>query len=196
LFAPNPLLRILRDVVVLPILRSRWVQRRMFGKLSQLHVHYRRSSLSIDDGGWWPRRRIRAGDRAPDIAFRGGGSNGMTTLFQLMESQRPVVLFNGVVDPSDLRERLHLLSVDAYALADAGSPGSGCDAADLVDIHGDFATLYGLGRHFICLLRPDGHVGFIQLSAQWQGLLDYLKRLCDPTEVSRVFASGRLGGAS
>jgi integrase len=38
----------------------------MFGKFSQLHVHYRGSSLSRESrGGWWRRRSvIRAGDRA------------------------------------------------------------------------------------------------------------------------------------
>ena len=38
LFAPSRGLRLLRDTIVLPVLRNPWFQRRMFGKLSQLHV--------------------------------------------------------------------------------------------------------------------------------------------------------------
>jgi 4,5-epoxidase len=40
-FAPTRLTRLLRDFVVLPVLRNSWVQKRMFAKLSQLHVTYR-----------------------------------------------------------------------------------------------------------------------------------------------------------
>ena len=69
-FAPNPILHALRDGIVLPILRMPWVQRRMFGKLSQLHVHYRRRSLSVERGTPWRWRRIRAGEVTADDADR------------------------------------------------------------------------------------------------------------------------------
>ena len=102
---PNAVARLLRDAVVLPVLRSAWVQRRMFGKLSQLHVHYRRSSLSWDRQRIGPRGRLRAGDRAPGVAFADLAGGSRATLFELMAALRPLVLFSGV-DIPEFREHL------------------------------------------------------------------------------------------
>ena len=64
-----------------------------------------------------------------------------------MAPLRPLVLFNGVPEPSELCARLRLLDIDAYHLqpeasADSGSPET------LLDINGDFATLYNPGATF------------------------------------------------
>jgi hypothetical protein len=139
MFAPNAVLRLLRDAIVLPILRSAWIQRRMFGKLSQLHVHYRSSSLSRDFGGIWPLRRIRAGDRAPDVAFADTQMRKLTTLFRMMESLRPVVLLNGLPQGNRFCEGLRALDIDGYVVGDASDA-----TAALQDLHGDFLALYGL----------------------------------------------------
>ena len=117
LFAPTPTLRAIRDFVVLPVLRKPWVQRRMFGKLSQLHVHYRRSSLSRTTGRQL--RRLRAGDRAPDVSLTDAKTGTRTTLFRLMVRLRPVVLFNDVTDATEFVERLRALDVDAFEIAPA-----------------------------------------------------------------------------
>ncbi len=188
LFAPNRALRVLRDAVVLPILRNPWLQRKMFGKFSQLHVHYRRSSLSRDGRGFFDRRGIRAGDRAPDVAFIDSRSGSQITLFRLMASLRPLVLVNGVSNPTELCARLRLLDVDAHVV-DAGGPAHGENPREnLVDVHGDFAALYGLKKSFLCLIRPDGHVGLLQAPLDEKGLIDYLHLICAPASVRRAFA--------
>lgn len=105
---------------------------------------------------------------------------------------RPVVLFNGVPDPTDLCDRLRVLAVDAYVVEDTRTDSSARAESVLVDIHGDFAALYGFRRNFICLIRPDGHIGLIQASSQVQSLSRYLGRICDPAEVQRVFDAGRV----
>ena len=189
LFAPSRGLRILRDTIVLPILRNRWVQRRMFGKFSQLHVHYRRSSLSREyRSGWWASRGvIRAGDRAPDVAFTDTRSGSQTTLFSLMTPLRPVILFNGLLDHSRWGEQLRLVDIDAYAVT---SPVSTQDnsTAQLRDRTGDFARLYGFRGPFVCLIRPDGHVGFVQVRPDPHQLLNYLSLICAPIRLQRVLA--------
>ncbi len=84
MLAPDLFTRILRDFVILPVLRSRLVQRRLFAKLAQLHVNYRRSSLSCHDDAsrrFFP-TVLEAGDRAPDVAFRDLRGNKIVTLFQ------------------------------------------------------------------------------------------------------------------
>ena len=180
LFAPTRALRLLRDTVVLPVLRNPWFQRRMFGRFSQLHVHYRRSSLSHENrGAWWRSRGvIRAGDRAADVAFTDTRSNGQTTLFNLMAGLRPIVLFNGVANPAQWCERLRLVDIDAYVVGPPSSPDGAAMSAKLVDRHGDFAALYGLRTDFLCLIRPDGHVGLVQVPPDERGLNDYLALIC------------------
>jgi 2-polyprenyl-6-methoxyphenol hydroxylase-like FAD-dependent oxidoreductase len=187
LFAPNRGLRLLRDSIVLPVLRNPWFQRRMFGKFSQLHVHYRRSSLSHEQArSWWPRQGvIRAGDRAPDVAFTDMRSGSETTLFKLMASLRPIVLFNGIANAHQLSERLRLVDIDAYdAIGDASTQHS---AAVLVDRHGDFAKLYGLRTNFVCLIRPDGHIGLVQIRPDEEGLQRYLALISEPSQLQRAF---------
>jgi 2-polyprenyl-6-methoxyphenol hydroxylase-like FAD-dependent oxidoreductase len=186
LFAPNAGLRLLRDSILLPILRHPAFQRRMFGKLLQLHVHYRGSSLSREERPWWRRRRIRAGDRAPDVLFADVRSGHRKTLFSLMRPLHPLVLFNGVSDSTTLCSRLRLLNIEAYDLNATGTTSEPAKT-QLVDVHGDFGALYQLRSDFLCLIRPDGHVGLVQAPFDEAHLIDYLALISAPSEVRRCF---------
>lgn len=183
LFAPSSILRAIRDVVVLPVLRRPWVQRRMFGKFSQLHMHYRRSSLSQTTGRRWTGRGLRAGDRAPDVSLTDGLTGTRTTLFRLMAPMRPVVLFHNVADATRFAGKLRVLAVDAYEIAPVNEQRS---LSGMRDTFGDFARLYGLHRDFICLVRPDGHVG-LMATAQPNALVEYLTLITDAAAVHRTF---------
>jgi hypothetical protein len=158
----------------------------MFGKFSQLHVHYRSSSLSRDDRPWWRRRRIRAGDRAPDVLFADTRSGARMTLFSLMRPLHPIVLFNGVPDSQRLCSRLRLLNVEAYELNAAWTKTEPAKT-QLVDVYGDFGALYHLRSDFLCLIRPDGHVGLVQEPFHQTRLIDYLAHISAPSEVRRCF---------
>ena len=185
LFAPNPILRALRNFVVLPILRSAWVQAKMFGKFSQLHVHYRASSLSADSRAtwWWSRHTLLAGDRAPDVLFK--TSTGERTLFDLMASSRPLLLVDAA-GHSDYTGSLQRLDLDAYRVHPQTGTGP-TGASDLVDINGDFARLYGLRNDYACVIRPDGHVGAILRATDAISLRNYLLMFCKPAKVREVF---------
>lgn len=190
-FAPTRAMRILRDRIVLPVLRNPRVQRRLFSKLSQLHVNYRESSLSCHQDSRrlpWKQTRIRAGDRAPDVAFTRAGSGQQTRLFELLGPMRPIVLL-GAAGAATSEERLQdvvgLLGrseIEAYRIVPpevAGQPGgAGC----LVDTFGDFRRIYGMSDEFLCLVRPDGHVGLFQRPVQHGALRTYLSAICAPTE--------------
>lgn len=173
----NAFLAGLRDWVVLPLLRSRWVQRRLFAKLAQLHVNYRGCKLSRhEDASWFTGTRLRAGDRAPDVAFR-KPDGGLTTLFQLLAPLRPVVLVNSSVslEPRRLTAVLDLLAahgVDAYHLGPTAH-----HPRWLSDAHGDFRRLYGMTGEFLCLVRPDGHLGLVQRPVREASLAAYLAQL-------------------
>ena len=187
MFAPSALLRAVRDLLVLPMLRRAWVQRRMFGKLSQLHTHHRGSSLSRERIARLRRRPIRAGDRAPDVAFIDTASLRQTTLFALMGTLRPIVLFDRVADGPELVARLRRLDVDAYSVRSMRVSGSSAQS-QLLDVHGDFSRLYGFTREFVCLIRPDGHIGLVLAPARLAELISYLEMLCDPAIVRAEFS--------
>lgn len=182
-FAPTLAMRLLRDWIVLPVLRNEWVQRRMFAKLSQLHVHYRRSELSRDRTILWPfRRGVRAGDRAPDVLLHRRLDAEPISLFELLSSGRPLVF----IGPGDLRveavqtlvSKLESLAIDAWIVAPMDTLAWREHSRALVDMHGDVARLYGLQGEFVCLIRPDDHVGFIQSRVSLNDLRDYLRHIC------------------
>ena len=73
-------LRLIRDAVVLPILCNQYVQRRMSGRFSQLHVHDRRTRCRATIARGGVPGAVRAGDRAPDVAFVHEQSGAQNTL--------------------------------------------------------------------------------------------------------------------
>ena len=68
LLAPDPITKLVRDLIVLPIIRSEFVQRKLFARLAQLDVNYRGNTLvpalqlTFDQYGV-ESRRSRAGYR-------------------------------------------------------------------------------------------------------------------------------------
>jgi hypothetical protein len=57
----------------------------------------------------------------------------------------------------------------------------------LVDVPGDFWALYHLRSDFLCLIRPDGHVGLVQAPFNEARVIDYLAHISAPSEVRRCF---------
>jgi 2-polyprenyl-6-methoxyphenol hydroxylase-like FAD-dependent oxidoreductase len=186
-FAPQIWMRMLRDFLILPVLRLKFLQKKMFGKFSQLHVSYRDSRLSRDEfrGKLWHRRRRKAGDRAPDVAFTVLQSGKMITLFMLLLNVRPILLIGKslILQMEPLVDLLRKSDLDFYFVV--SDPQTGFIAQQepcLLDVHGDFQALYGLRDDFICLIRPDGHIGLIQHPISISGVKDYLKMICADSE--------------
>lgn len=174
LLAPDPFSRLLRDYLVLPIMRSSWIQKKLFAKLAQLHVNYRDCSLSQHQDA--ERSLLKAGDRAPDIAFQDSRSGKITTLFQLLAPMRMIALV-GIGTPDKTRARiketLAKAKIETHILAVAVNEiprESDC----LIDLHGDFVRLYGMRGQFLCLVRPDDHIGLFQRPVNHEALQDYL----------------------
>jgi len=192
-FSKNPFVRVLRDAVVLPILRLPIVQRKMFHKLAQLHVNYRGSSLSVQAqrSGPFGLSRLKAGDRAPDVALFQANTGREVTLFQLLSEFRPILLVGterGVALSAAARRALRAtdrLDIRSFVVTTTSGPGSD-RFTELVDIHGDLKKLYGLTDDFACLIRPDGHIGLIQKPMCAEGLEQYFKMICDPAAVVRA----------
>ncbi len=181
LLAPRLVTRLFRDLVLLPIMRMAWIQRKLFSKLAQLHVNYRGSSLSQHEATapGRPRVFLKAGDRAPDVCFENCRSGGKVTLFELLEPMRPVALI-GVAEPNAFQSNrvaglFAEADVAAYFLVPESAPQ--VVAEYLRDLHGDFRRLYGMTGEFLCLIRPDDHIGLFQQPINERSLRQYLAKL-------------------
>lgn len=197
-FSKSPWIRFFRDFAVLPVLKLTIVQRLMFEKLAQLHVNYRKSSLSQQDiAGWLARPKLRAGDRAPDVALHLVDSDQDTTLFQILTSFRPVVLFApGLGDGSltraqGLLDALRKLDLEAFALLRDPAQPMNAPNPSVLDTYGDVYRVYGCTPGSLLLIRPDGHLGLVQKPLNQAALIDYLHKICD-----RRAVDGALGNVS
>lgn len=195
--APNPALRLLRDQIVLPLLRRAATQRRLVRKLSQLDVTYRASVLSRHhDTHWWRGgTRLRAGDRAPDLMFDRDGDNGATTLFAILQEGKLVALVGHTpgwnAQSSALVVALEQLGIATFAVTNEYDSGPLVDGPcpRLRDRHGELARLYGMSGQYICVIRPDGHVGLFQRPIRISPIRTWLAGLYPSSSVSAAFAS-------
>ena len=175
LLAPDPMTRLFRDLVLLPIMRRESVQKRLFAKLAQLDVSYYGSRLSC--GECRSGSRLRAGDRAPDVAFQRSDSENVATLFELLRPGRPIALLGLRSD-----EKTAVAGI-VRDLGEAGvetffvRPMDAKHVSGLFDRNGDFNRLYGLTGEFLCLIRPDDHIGLLQQPIDQAAVRCYCDRL-------------------
>lgn len=179
LLAPDPITKLVRDLIVLPIIRSEFVQRKLFARLAQLDVNYRGNTLSRHFNSLSINMVLKAGDRAPDIAFR--QRDKITTLFELLRPFLPIALvrFDGKTSQDQIdriRARLRGAEINMYIVAEKDSD-SPSDPDCLIDIYGDFARLYGMTGEFFCLIRPDDHIGLFQSPVAEDAIADYIARI-------------------
>ena len=200
LFPQSRLGKLVRNAVLLPLLRREWVQRRLVRKMSQLDMNYREASLSVDEDtdDLFSRllerirgRGVRAGDRTPDVVFRDERTGETTSLFALLRRSRPVVLIGG--EGMDEKARrpiaaLDSLGIDCFLVMPQGTAGrSSRSAASLQDVYGDFRRLYGTPDEFLYLIRPDGYVGLSQRPVDEHALRLYLEKLFPADRVRDTF---------
>ena len=183
-FSMNPLLRLARERLVFPILRTGLVQRLLIANASQLKVHYRAGSLAVNFGKASSRVRVRAGDRAPDVLFKRGDEK--VTLFRLLGTFGMLALFGPGQNSHRITAALSALHIRSFIVS-TQSAGTLPDHY-LEDLYADFARLYGAEGPFLYLLRPDGHVALLQSQADAPALATYLKKIRAPEAVESAFA--------
>ncbi|MFL5800498.1 MAG: FAD-dependent monooxygenase [Roseiflexaceae bacterium] len=186
--------QLFRDRVVLPLLRSRAMQKRITRRLSQLDFNYRGLSLSAQqEAGLFGRARVRAGNRTPDVLFRDARTGEQTSLFAHLGRSRLFALLGPgagerPAEVARLREALGRLGIDCLlVLPETAQPPHGSDG--LIDISGDFQRLYGARGEFLYLIRPDGYVGLFQRPIDERALRAYMARLFATDVVERAFAA-------
>ena len=183
IFAMNPIARFIREQCLFPILRTSFVQRRLFAKLSQLEMNYRGRSLSEHRDALLSRVHVRAGDRTPDVVFEKAGER--VSLFQLIGGPGMVALLGRSENNQEIISALAALHIRPFIIGSNGVEN--LQAEWLEDLYGDFARLYGAQGPFLYLIRPDGHVALFQRYAEAGGLAPYLKKIREPEHVEHVF---------
>jgi 2-polyprenyl-6-methoxyphenol hydroxylase-like FAD-dependent oxidoreductase len=161
MFAEGPVGKWFRNHVFMPLFATRPVQRYVFGKLSQLDMGYRGSSLSSTR----VRRRLAAGDRAPDVILSGGQA-----LFDLLRAARFVALLTG--DDAELAGMLGRLGI----------------VARVIEADGELGRLYGARRGELWLIRPDGYIGLCCAASERAYVRDHLARFWSRASVAAAFA--------
>jgi hypothetical protein len=124
---------------------------------------------------------LKAGDRAPDIAFYDSSSSKIRTLFELLRPFQPLALVgldsNGNPTRVDrLRRLLRTAGIDMHLVADQNANAIS-STQHLIDIYGDFAWLYGMDGDFFCLVRPDDHIGLFQRPIDEGAITHYIATL-------------------
>ncbi len=145
--------RAVRDTVIPVASRMPMVQRRGARKLSQLSIAYPSSLLVQPDGHG---RGPKPGHRFPDLEVR--GEHGPARLYHLLGSGRHMLIVSG----TGVRGALEAAGIGRYA--------------ELVDIVG------GDLRSGFALVRPDGILAARGSARDSQHVVDYLRRLCGPSE--------------
>jgi 2-polyprenyl-6-methoxyphenol hydroxylase-like FAD-dependent oxidoreductase len=176
IFAMNPIARFVREQLIFPILRTQFVQRRLFAKLSQLEMNYRGRNLSVDFDGMFSRVRVRAGDRTPDVVFERAGEK--VSLLQLIRSSGMMALLGPGTQSEEVASMLAALRIRPFVILPKGAEARSAEC--LEDVYGDFARFYGARGSFLYLLRPDGHVGLFQPRIERNQLASYLRKIRRP----------------
>lgn len=195
----NPLSRLLRDRVVIPLLQQQAVQRRLLWEASELGIQYRSSSLSQElrekPRTTLPTMRrksktLHAGDRAPDGHCLRLPEREETTLFQqFRQPPAHLLLFDGFVQTDEnyvqllqIAGRVEELFKDEVNVHLVVSKEIALDRnlSLLYDATHSMHTSYGVHGPSLFVIRPDGYIGLLCQPAREQPLLDYLQRLFRP----------------
>ena len=175
----NPFGLQLRNAL-LPLLTGiHLIEDRVVETVSEIGIHYRRSSAVAGKTG----RSLHAGDRAPDSnLFDGVSEKAILLLDRLRKPVHQLLLFagNSPQDAIDFDRYRKMLVGDYPHVVEALLIVHGKSSAIpdvLFDLDGAVHTLYEAQPTGIVLIRPDGYIGFRCGGNQLEALREYLARL-------------------
>jgi hypothetical protein len=197
IYSPSPVIGLLRDHVLMPLLDRPSVRHALLYRLAQLNIAYRESSLAREApgesaAGVADRMRLRGaprpGDRAPDAPGRDAGTGAAKRLFDVYRgSHFTLLLFTGTRAAPDagparlaalarqVEERLGDDVRTCLVAAGGTDPtGSGWAGDRLQDPTGEAHRIYAARAGAAYLIRPDGCVAYRGGAAAWEPLRDYL----------------------
>ncbi len=158
----GPVARTVRDRLAAVLSSFDAVQQRARRSVSELTVHYRRSPIVEEH--WLP-QGPPAGDRAPDMPLTAWDGSRETTLLEALRQAKHILLLALDANVSEDLQR----GFDAIARQVQATLG------DLIHVYRPSADVDEWPA--ICLIRPDGYVGFRGSSAHVPELGGFLDRL-------------------
>ncbi len=176
-FSPHPVVRVLRERVLLPLLRLPAVRDAVLGRADELGVGYRGSSLVDQDGPAAGlvdrvlfRRAPQPGDRAPDGRGRDARGRPLRLFDVFRGPHSTVLLFTGAdhhhwaIDTARRVRGFAGVDVRACVVVPGARVPHGLEGDTvLLDPDREAHRLYGAGTATLYLVRPDGYVGFRHL---------------------------------
>jgi len=158
----GPVARALRDRLAAALSSFGMVQERARRTVSELAVHYRQSPIVEDH--WQPQGRP-AGDRVPEMRLTAWDGSRETTLLEALRQARHILLLTlDARVPDTLRRGFDALATEVQARL-----------GDLIHVYRPSADVDEWPA--ICLIRPDGYIGFRGNSAHVPELAQFLGRL-------------------
>jgi hypothetical protein len=195
-FSPHPVMRLLRERVLIPLLRIPAFCDAVLGRADELAAGYRGSSLVGEDlegiglvGRLRFGRAPQPGDRAPDA--RGRDASGRAQrLFDLFRGTHFTLLlfagsagYEGVIDTARHVCAAAGDEVRSYIVVTGGRPPARLAPENVfLDPDGEAHRLYGATAGSQYLVRPDGYVGFRARQAA-DALPDHLATVLEPARV-------------
>jgi len=176
--------RLLRDHVARLLVHAAPVQRRITRQIAEVAVDYRRSPIVQErrtGRGWRSGRRLRAGDRVPDVRFADGQGEGHRVYRLLTPGIRHTVLVFGGGAPAADRLGADLARWREHITICHIGPGHGSAAgngwAAVSDPQGAVRARWGLPPQGVVIVRPDGYAGFVGEAPEPAAVLDYFRHI-------------------
>lgn len=187
--ANNMFIRLAKDVAATLLFQSRFVQKKLSGELSELHITYPTSQLILPDNGWPNCEGFHPGSKPRDVELIHPQSKAAVSLWrQFLTAKHTLVLFSGRKPGERTVESLNEV-VDAvkpfdtelqvlviYAGDDA-PVGVAATATLFLDPTGKAHERYGLhDQPSWYLVRPDQYLAARSVTLQTASLLVYLEK--------------------
>lgn len=165
-----------RDKILPALLGMEFVEKRFVTSLAGLDVNYRGSGLGHECVRMHVRHTVRAGDRAPNglLALPGGEDTSLHNLLARKPGHQ-LLLFAAAAQRHAKNGLLEMQSLCEEAVKDFGrhlaahwiarpSVASGLTARGIASVWHDakdaLAQIYGFRHGGVCLIRPDGYIGY------------------------------------
>lgn len=198
LVTQNPILRWLRDRVLVPSLKLGLIQRKLAQEASELTMNYRRSSLSASKSeiganaqtliDWW--RAPHAGDRALPGDCLSYPTHEQTNLHRVFRgTESHLLLFVGST-PADkdyaylakLASNVETLmgncvKVHIVVVSSEKPTQLIWNGSILLDPQGKLHAIYGVRRASLYFIRPDGYIGLRSQPIDEKQLIGYLSKI-------------------
>jgi len=188
--ANNAFLRVAKDVAIKLIFQSSFVQSKLSGEFSELHICYPESPLVIPDEAAWPNAGgFEPGSKPRDTTVQDPTTKAPVSLWrQFLTTKHTLVIFSGKKAPEGTSNQMENIAAAVKTHGDAVqiiivwaadkaplNPPSG--ATLYLDPTGTAHERYGIDHAAWYLIRPDQYLAARAPTLKTDALHAYLKKV-------------------